>query len=223
MTKHILLLHGAFANATQFEALSPFLSDYHVHSLHFNGHHPEVSGGEFSIQGFAEQVYQWLQTHNLPNLTILGYSMGGYVAAYLVTNYQIEVEKIITLSTKWIWTEEAIFPLASAVAANKVIPPYMQHFPPDFLADLQTHTLTLLKNLAENPPLLQSEFANIKIPFLIATGEKDKLATAAEILSFFTPFLSKMIQTSILANTPHILEKMDLAFVVQNLINNTKN
>src|SRR3954468_24899690 len=105
--QHLLLLHGALGSAEQFQPLTHALSDtYHIHSINFHGHGGETDINHFTIEQFADQVFNYLSKHAIDKVNIVGYSMGGYVALYLAKQYPERVHKIFTLATTFISTSE---------------------------------------------------------------------------------------------------------------------
>lgn len=103
--ENLLLLHGAIGSKQQLLPLENTLAPYyHIHSFNFYGHGGEAFPTEsFSIPLFAEQVVCYVQSMELKQINIFGYSMGGYVALYIAKYYPELVIKIITLGTKFYW------------------------------------------------------------------------------------------------------------------------
>ncbi|MFN0202976.1 MAG: alpha/beta fold hydrolase [Bacteroidia bacterium] len=215
MQTTFLLLHGAFANSQQFQELKAALGDAQVFTFDFYGHDETPTTQPFSIEGFAEQTKNFIEHHNLQEITIIGYSMGGYVAAYLARKYALPISRIVTLATKWNWAEADVAMLEGAVAADKVTPPYMQGFDKEILANLKQQTILMLKNLVTNPSLLSDDFQGINTPLLICTGEKDKLATPSETLTIGALFPSETCRVEILPNTYHAIERLDCEAFLQ--------
>ena len=74
-----------------------------VHSINFFGHGGEPATAEFSIEYFAGQVLNWLETKPFEKIYLIGYSLGGYVALYLAINYPDKIAGVITIATKLYW------------------------------------------------------------------------------------------------------------------------
>jgi pimeloyl-ACP methyl ester carboxylesterase len=105
--KHLLLLHGAIGSKNQLQGLAGSLAGaFHLYSIDFSGHGGQEIEREFSIEYFADQIRQWLRENAINKINIFGYSMGGYVAMYLAAHHPELVDGIITLATKYEWTEE---------------------------------------------------------------------------------------------------------------------
>ena len=105
----LLILHGALGSASQ---LDPVKSTFEgkgivVHSLNFSGHGGASFQSNFGIEQFSSDTLQYLQHHQLQQVDIFGYSMGGYVALWLAKMHPDRVGRIVTLGTKFDWSEES--------------------------------------------------------------------------------------------------------------------
>src|SRR5262245_9692322 len=105
--QHIILLHGAIGAKDQLAPLvNELSSDFRVHYFSFTGHGGEPMPEEdFSIELFAKQLLNYLDTSKLEQAHLFGYSMGGYVAMYFARQYPERVIRLITLATKFEWNE----------------------------------------------------------------------------------------------------------------------
>ncbi|MFN8230133.1 MAG: alpha/beta fold hydrolase [Bacteroidia bacterium] len=106
--KNIILLHGAIGAADQLIPLENELTkqNFKVFKFSFSGHGNTPFNNDFSIKQFAKELELFISENNLIQPAIFGYSMGGYVALYLVTQMPMLIGNIITLGTKFNWTEE---------------------------------------------------------------------------------------------------------------------
>ena len=103
----LLLLHGALGSQKQFNALSSELSpDHTIHQFDFEGHGGKAMPEAFSIDLFAENASRYLDANGLSKVDIFGYSMGGYVALKLAGRHPEKVGRIVTLGTKFDWSQE---------------------------------------------------------------------------------------------------------------------
>jgi esterase/lipase len=80
--QHLILLHGAIGSKEQLHPLAETLNQYYtIHTLNFTRHGGEnIPDKSFSIELFAKDVLRYMQQRNIENISIFGYSMGGYVA-----------------------------------------------------------------------------------------------------------------------------------------------
>jgi pimeloyl-ACP methyl ester carboxylesterase len=106
----IVLLHGALGSSEDLSVLAQLLrtSGLAVHSFDFSGHGRADFSQNFGIDQFANELDEFLNSNRLANTTVFGYSMGGYVALYLAAKKPGLIGKVITLGTKFTWTNEVV-------------------------------------------------------------------------------------------------------------------
>src|SRR5438045_4173674 len=87
--KQLLLLHGALGSEDQFDDLKRVLSPhFEIFTLNFYGHGTSAPSTEpLRIEAFSEQVLDWLEKKQISQISIFGYSMGGFVALHLAANH----------------------------------------------------------------------------------------------------------------------------------------
>jgi pimeloyl-ACP methyl ester carboxylesterase len=217
--KTIILLHGAIGAASQLQPLADALSThYHVHSLNFDGHGGEPLPQAFSIAHFATQTVQWLQAHQLQSVTIVGYSMGGYVALYMARHWPQLVGRIATLGTKFHWDEPTAARETQMLIPEKIIqklPAFAQtlqqrHAPQNW-KEVLSHTAAMMHHMGAHPPLTTDDYPHITCPTLLMLGDRDKMVTTAETLNVYSHL--PQAQLAILPGTPHPIEQVDAALV----------
>ena len=214
--KSIILLHGALGSAQQFILLEKALSpSFDVHSFSFEGHGGVDSSRPFRMNHFVENVLDYMSTHQIETASIFGYSMGGYVALTLASNYPEKVEKIVTLGTKFDWTPEF-----AAAEVRKLNPEKIEEKVPRFAEYLaKVHapidskkvvndTAEMMMNLGENKPLTEAIFTSIAQPTLILLGELDNMSTIAE--SEAVAALLPNGEFKMMERFEHQIEKVDL-------------
>ncbi|MEZ4883173.1 MAG: alpha/beta hydrolase [Chitinophagales bacterium] len=220
MTNSILLLHGALGSKSQLKTLKIRLSkDFNVYDLNFEGHGGRPSNRDFTMDVFTENVLKFLEENKLSKVSILGYSMGGYVALTLAKNHPNVVDKIITLATKFDWTP--------AFAANEVkmlnpdaieakVPAFAQklnalHSPNDW-KEVVHKTADMMVGLGNGKRLHNADFQAINHPVLIGLGTLDKMVTREE--SEMTAKLLPNATFHAIEGLPHLIEKMDVEKLV---------
>ncbi|WP_276503390.1 alpha/beta fold hydrolase [Terrimonas pollutisoli] len=215
--QHLLLLHGAIGAKDQLQSLADELSDYYIiHTLNFSGHGGEpFHASDFSIPVFAGDVVTYLKENNIRQTNIFGYSMGGYVALYLVRHSPILVNRVITLATKFQWnpgiaTKEAA--MLNADTIEEKVPAFAEqlqqrHYPNDWKIVLQK-TKQLLVQLGDKNDLQLNDYQTILTPSLLLLGDKDKMVTPEETAQVEQALPNGKFQ--LLENTPHPLEKVDV-------------
>jgi pimeloyl-ACP methyl ester carboxylesterase len=93
----LLFLHGAIGAGDQMYMLAQALANQcEVYTPDFYGHGKQKMQGDiFSIRLFAEHILEYMVVNSIDKASILGYSMGGYVALYLAKHHPDKVDKII--------------------------------------------------------------------------------------------------------------------------------
>lgn len=213
----LLLLHGAIGAADQLQPLAGKLSTlYKVHTLSFSGHGGnDIPAAPFSIPLFADDVLAYMKANNLDQVSIFGYSMGGYVAMYLAKNYPGKINKIVTLASKFHWDEPTAAKEVQMLNAGKIevkLPAFAQslqvrHAPQNWKEVLQ-HTSDMLLNLGADNTLKPEDYKDIQNKSLILLGDKDKMVTMEETISVYRALPDAGM--GILPDTHHPIEQVDM-------------
>lgn len=215
MQEPLLLLHGAISSHKQFDVLLPFLKDsYEIHAPDFPGHGGSTIPEMFSIPLFASAVLDYIDSKKLDQVSIFGYSMGGYVALYLAAHYPQKIKKVFTLATKFNWMPAVAEREVAQLDAKKIlekVPAFAamlkeMHAPQDWKKVLEK-TAGMLLNLGNNPALSEKELRQIKIPVTIGIGELDKMVSVDESQNAANHITyGQLLQ---LPATPHPFEKIN--------------
>lgn len=215
MRPSLLILHGAIGSSRQLKAVAAQLSaQYDVHLFDFPGHGgKDLPDGPFSIKLFATAALEYIQSHDLQQLTIFGYSMGGYVAMYLAKHHPQLINRVITLGTKFHWDEataaKEIKMLDTEVISNKV-PDFAaaladMHAPNDWKEVLQ-RTAGMLSAMGRDNPLKHDDYKDITTASLIMLGDRDKMVTFEETITTYKALPNAKM--AVLPGTPHPVEKV---------------
>lgn len=190
MKKNLLLLHGALGSKKQFEVLKPLLeNEFDIYDFNFSGHGGEPRAKEFSVNAFSSELITFIENHNLPNLHIFGYSMGGYIALKAALQIPEKILKIVTLGTKFDWSKEAtgkeIKMLNPDVIETKV-PQFANklkedHAPEDWKV-IMKDTANLMIKLSEGEQLQPDEFSKIHTNITLGLGKSDKMVSKEETI-----------------------------------------
>lgn len=212
--KDLLLLHGALGSKEQLNYLESALSaKYKIHNLSFSGHGSRPSHHHaFTIQNFAHEVLDWMNSHYLQTINIFGYSMGGYVALWLARFYPERVSRIFTLGTKLNWSEKEAEKEISMLNPDKIIekvPAFAQalavrHGEHEWRS-VMLKTAAMMKDLAHTH-LTAQDFVQIEQPVMLARGDNDRMVTHEETDSVHR--LIKNSQLKTFENTEHAIEKV---------------
>ena len=215
--KTILLLHGALGAAQQLQPLSELLkNDFEVHCLEFEGHGQTPSEKPFSIDGFVDNLKDYLDEKNLRNIIVFGYSMGGYVALKLAARNPEYFEKIITLGTKFHWTAEAAEKEVQYLIPEKIevkLPAYAAMLAGLHGASswktLMQKTADMMLRLGNGEATSDELFKQIVVPCSLCLGDKDQMVSREE-----TERIKDMIthaEFELLEDTVHPIDRVDVA------------
>jgi len=214
--QHLILLHGAIGAKDQLYPLTiPLKHHYTIHTLNFSGHGGNsIPDDRFSIELFAKDVLRYMQQQNIENLSIFGYSMGGYVAMWLAKNYPEKINKLITLATKFYWDEIIAtkeIKMLNAEAIEQKIPAFanqlkQRHAPNDWKLVMQK-AAEMLMNLGVNNTLKTEEYSSVA-PCLLLLGDCDKMVTLDETVAVYKQLPNA--QLGVLPNTPHPIEQVNV-------------
>ncbi len=98
----LLLLHGYCGTFLHWEDsfLNALKKKFKVYCLNYRGiGFSKSNKDEYSIYSFAEDISQMIETLKIKNVSILGYSMGGYIAQELALNFTKEIKNLYLVST----------------------------------------------------------------------------------------------------------------------------
>ncbi|SHN32911.1 alpha/beta fold hydrolase [Chitinophaga sp. CF418] len=215
MKPSLLVLHGAIGASRQLRAIAAQLStQYEVHLFDFPGHGgKELPEGPFSIKLFAEAVLEYIEVHHLQQLTIFGYSMGGYVAMYLAKHHPQQIARVITLGTKFHWDEATAakeIKMLDIAAITAKVPDFAaaladMHAPNDWKVVLQ-RTADMLTDMGRDNPLKPDDYKDITTDSLIMLGDRDKMVTLEETIATYKALPDAKM--AVLPGTPHPVEKV---------------
>ena len=157
----ILFLHGALASKNQFDQLLPALGDgITAHTLNFSGHGGSMiplSG--FNFTTFSNDILEYVNSKNLKQINLFGYSMGGYAALLFASQHPHLVEKVFTLNVKFEWDLESTFKETSMLNPDK-----MMEKVPLFANNLMLqHGLNMWKEVLQQTSTMMNNLTNNKM------------------------------------------------------------
>jgi pimeloyl-ACP methyl ester carboxylesterase len=218
----IILLHGALGSEEQMKPLGQLLADtFDVHYLTYKGHDGKNPGKyNFSIEFFSNDVVNYMREHKLHKASLIGYSMGGYVALFLA-RYQPElVNRVVTIGTKLSWS-----PPLAAVEISKLNADTITEKWPHYAEELQRlhgaknwkvvlqNTADMMYQMGQHAPLTDYDLSRLSQIVLLTTGEKDDAATPEEMIKYGQSMPKGL--PHVFPGMPHPLHKMDIAVVAQ--------
>ncbi|WP_080780463.1 alpha/beta fold hydrolase [Chryseobacterium phocaeense] len=212
--KNLLLLHGALGHSDIFKPYEAELSRYFkIHRFLFSEHgEVELPENGISIEKYTEEIRNYLDQENLKDVYIFGHSMGGYAALCCALQDPESINSIITLGTKFNWTEEQALKESKMLDPEIIIskiPRYAEQLESQHGSKWKQLLLAiadLMISLGKNPPLNEASFQNIDIPVQIMTGDQDHMVSIEESVSAYRHIPDAKL--AILPDTKHPIEKV---------------
>ncbi|MES2746924.1 MAG: alpha/beta fold hydrolase [Bacteroidota bacterium] len=219
----LLLLHGALGSEKSLQPLALALqNDFEIHTLTFKGHGGSaIPENDFTMKGFADEVLAYLNQNNIAEISIFGYSMGGYVGLYMAKHFPEKVSKLYTLATKINWTIDGAKKDASMLNSTIIkekVPKYasaLEQLHGSNWENLMQKTAQMMLNLGQNSPLNETDFEQITTPVLLSVGDKDAMVTIEETTNTYRKLPNA--QLLVMPNTMHPIERVDVNEVAHQL------
>ncbi|SIQ92782.1 MULTISPECIES: alpha/beta fold hydrolase [Chryseobacterium] len=210
---NLILLHGALGHSDIFKPYLNVLSSYfRVHTPIFSGHgDQELPAGGLSIKKYVQELSEYCKVNHLTDLSIFGHSMGGYVALCYAMQNPDNVNSVITLGTKFDWTEEQALKESKMLNPDVIlekIPQYAQLLESQHgtkWKQLLPAIADLMIDLGKNPPL-ENNFATITTPVQIMVGDKDNMVTIEESMRVYRSLPNAKF--AVLPDTKHPMDKV---------------
>lgn len=213
--KDLILLHGALGAKKQFLELSDILkNNYRIHLLDFSGHGEHQSVNRFSIPDFSKDLRSYIDSHQIVDPYIFGYSMGGYVALHLEYMQPGSVRKIITLGTKFSWDPETSTKEAGYLNPEKIeekIPVYANYLRSlhgENWSGVVQNTAQMMIEMGEAPPLDSEKLEKVEIPVVIGWGSLDKMVSKEESEQASKALINGKF--NLLENVQHPIDRIDV-------------
>lgn len=196
----IIMLHGLSDSWFSFSKVMPLLADkYRVYALDLRGHgNSEKPASGYHTRDLAADVIAFMDAKRLTRVTIVGHSMGSFVAQYVALAAPKRVERMVLIGSTT--SPRKLGDMDALVDAIEKLPEPVPH---DFARDFQVSTIhhpvgdAFLKRAIDEslklPVRVWRELAKgmmateapvalgrAGIPTLIMRGEKDSYAVESE-------------------------------------------
>lgn len=144
----VILLHGMGANAERWALnIGPLSKEFHVYALDQIGFgHSDKPLMDYKVETFVDFLREFMRVVNLPKATLVGNSLGGWVAARLTIEHPELVERLVL-------ADAAGMP---PVSASK-IPDEPKRRPPDFSFASLAATRTVLETVYHDKKLVTDD------------------------------------------------------------------
>lgn len=223
--KQLLLLHGALGSRYQFEDFKPVIraKGFEPEAINFSGHGGfsiPVQGYNFNV--FADDILRYADEHKMDKLNLFGYSMGGYAALYFAKLHPDRVNKIAALNVKFNWDPLSTQKEIALLNADKMIekvPSFadklMFQHGLNIWKEVLKSTANMMEQLSKEFVLTKEDIENIKVPVLLAVGDKDTTTSIDENLAVHKQLPDS--QFWVLPNTLHPFDKVNAAQLSEQL------
>jgi esterase/lipase len=220
---NVILLHGALGSKQDLNPLAESLKkqNIHVHFCEFSGHGETAFRDKFNIPQFTGELAAFILQNSLAPAAIFGYSMGGYVALNLAQQEPGLINKIITLGTKFNWTNEIAAKETSMLDPSVIkekVPKFakvLEQKHNDGWEELLVRTAGLMNDIAASQYLNTTSFAGIKVPVLIGLADRDKMVSYEETAQVYKTLPNAGMY--MLPHTQHPIETVN-ASLLSNII-----
>ncbi|MCQ9636003.1 alpha/beta hydrolase [Chryseobacterium sp. WG23] len=219
---HLILLHGALGHSDLFHPYLEQLSrHFTVHTPLFSGHGSTALSTEgISIEKYTQELKEYCISNSLADVHLFGHSMGGYIALCYAMETPENINSIITLGTKFDWTEEQALKESKMLDPEVIltkVPQYAQlleaqHGPG--WQKLLPAIADLMINLGKNPPL-KDNFAGINIPVQVMVGDRDNMVTIEESTHVYRSLPNAKL--AVLPDTKHPMDKVRPTLLLNNI------
>ncbi|MDG4651111.1 alpha/beta fold hydrolase [Chryseobacterium arthrosphaerae] len=210
---HLILLHGALGHNDIFTPYLEELSRYFsIHTPLFSGHgNTKLPEDGITIEKYTHELAAYCEEHDLTDVSFFGHSMGGYVALCYAMKVPENVKSIITLGTKFDWSEEQARKEAKMLNPEVItekVPQYARLLESQHGSEwkaLLPAIAELMIDLGKNPPL-KNNLGTITVPVQIMVGDKDNMVTIEESLQVYRSLPDAKL--AVLPDTRHPMDKV---------------
>ncbi len=92
----LVILHGFLGMGDNWKTLAnKYAENYQVHLVDQRNHGRSFHSDQFSLQLLVEDLWNYIEFHNLEKIHLLGHSMGGKVAMLFAAKYPQRLHKVI--------------------------------------------------------------------------------------------------------------------------------
>ncbi|MDO8999824.1 MAG: alpha/beta hydrolase [Bacteroidota bacterium] len=217
----IILTHGAIGSKADLNKLEEALlkENNKVLSFSFSGHGNTDFETNFDIEQFTLEFEQFIFKNNLIQPSVIGYSMGGYVALNLARRSPSNINKIVTLGTKFNWNKEVV-----DKEIKMLDPEVMQNKVPAFAKALEvmhgknwkellSKTAELMKDISLKNYLNSESLRTIQNKTLVCVGDRDQMVTFEETVGVYK--ILPNANMCMLPNTKHPIQQLNVDLFAQ--------
>jgi pimeloyl-ACP methyl ester carboxylesterase len=211
---NLLLMHGALGSARQMKPLQERMGGIAIDLTGHGGR--EIPAGGLTFDHFIADIDRAFTEQKWKSAHLFGYSMGGYAALLYAAKHTERVESVVTLGTKFLWTEEGL-----QKELRKLDPDAMEAKVPAFAnalaeahgqdrwRDVVHAVAKSMRELAAAPLLTAEVCSRIECQVLLCAGDNDTTAVPHDTRMFCSGL--ERAKVEVLRNTRHPFDEVDLA------------
>ncbi len=166
----LVLLHGNGGSINSFSAQIPaFSKHYKVIAIDTRGQgkSKDVNSTSFSYNQFADDLKVLLDSLNLKNVNLLGWSDGGNTGLILASQYPSYIKKLITMGANLNPSEDALSKKILTITKRDLNKIKLENKKEDLV------TIRLMEMLLKEPNINPESLKSITAKTMIIAGEKD--------------------------------------------------
>jgi pimeloyl-ACP methyl ester carboxylesterase len=220
MANAIVCIHGALGAGAQLAPLVSQLNDLSsnmldVHAVELPGHgDTPLANDAYQVEDFAASLKDYMSARDLVGATVFGYSMGGYVALYMASEWPDLVGGVITLGTKLVWSPEIAARETSRLDAATIrakVPKFAEtlearHRGAGGWELVLERTASLMTRLGSEPTVDAHRMSRIRTRVRLMVGDRDNVVSVDETLNAARNMPSA--DACVLPSTPHPFEQV---------------
>lgn len=210
----LLLLHGALGSAQQMLSLQERIGGT---AIDLSGHGARASEhSRMSFDAFVSDIEAAFGEQGWSQADLFGYSMGGYAALLFAARHPARVRSVVTLGTKYLWTDEGLARELRMLDSDKMlekVPAFAQALSdvhgPEHWRGVVASVARNMEELAAAPLLSPEVCRRITCPVLCLVGDADTTAIPEDTHAFAAMLPNASVE--VLPNTRHPFESTDPA------------
>jgi pimeloyl-ACP methyl ester carboxylesterase len=194
----LLFLHSALASSAEMKPLRELFADRSYIMLDLPGHGRTTEDLPVTTDIAAEAIDQLLEILHVPQVDVVGYSLGGYVGLALARRSPNKVRSVATHAMKFYWSPDAI---DNAVATFAKAP-------------VEQRSIGAMEQIIRDftrKALTADDIRTSNTHVLITTGERDEFVTPTEVGKLWSEVNNNRASLAIFSGAGHSLKKLPLA------------
>lgn len=194
MQYDIMVLNGANGAAIELKPLADLLAPYgRIHQPELIGHGGREIPEKLTMQVVADDLIDFLDSNNIKRSVVVGFSLGGLIGLYLARHYPNRIVGVCGIATKYVFDEETVSRWDFLGSPERIDRPgnlrkdelEKIHFPQSW-AQVSIANQGWYRDLGNNPPLNEEDFAAIKTPTWFFSGTEDLIVSVDEQMKLAT-------------------------------------